>query len=92
MRTGPGTPRARRRVYTRAMAEDPARRERMRALLIGGVVGASAALAAARRRRPATALQRPRPVGLAAFEDAPCFREALVDEPLPEPQRPAQPV
>ena len=59
------------------MLTDPDRRERAKALLIGGVVGASAALAAARRRRPALASQRPRPVGLAAFEDAPCYREAL---------------
>ena len=58
------------------MLTDPDRRERVKALLIGGVVGASAALAAARRRRPAPP-QRPRPVGLAAFEDAPCYREAL---------------
>jgi hypothetical protein len=37
-------------------------------------VGASAALAAVRRKRP-----RPRPTqpGLAAFEDAPCYRETL---------------
>ncbi len=62
------------------MADDPARRERMRALLIGGVVGASAALAAARRRRPAAQQVRPRLVGLAAFEDAPCHREAQADE------------
>ena len=59
------------------MLTDPDRRERVKALLIGGVVGASAALAAARRRRPAPLQQRPRPVGLAAFEDAPCYREAL---------------
>ena len=59
------------------MLTDPDRRERVKALLIGGVVGASAALAAARRRRPAAAPQRLRPVGLAAFEDAPCYREAL---------------
>lgn len=60
-----------------SMLTDPDRRERVKALLIGGVVGASAALAAARRRRPAPAPQRPHPVGLAAFEDAPCYREAL---------------
>jgi len=59
------------------MPTDPDRRERMKALLIGGVVGASAALAAARRRRPALVPQRARAVGLAAFEDAPCYREAL---------------
>jgi len=40
--------------------------------LIGGVVGAGAALVTHRRRRP---LAKP-PGGLAAFEDAPCYREA----------------
>jgi hypothetical protein len=45
---------------------------RLRSFVIGGLVGASAVLAAARRKRP-----RPRPTqpGLAAFEDAPCYRE-----------------
>lgn len=62
------------------MSTDPISRERMRALLIGGLVGASAALAAARRRRPDARAPRPRPAGLAAFEDAPCFRELLEDE------------
>lgn len=66
------------------MAEDPARREQVKALLIGGLVGASAALAAASRRRPAPP-QRPRPVGLAAFEDAPCYREALDVDPAARP-------
>ena len=45
----------------------------MRSLLIGGLLGASAA-AAARRLRP----RRPRaetPSGLGAFESAPCYRE-----------------
>jgi hypothetical protein len=47
---------------------------RIRSFVIGGLVGASAALAAVRRKRP-----RPRPTqpGLAAFEDAPCYRETL---------------
>lgn len=63
------------------MEPDPARSQRMRALLIGGLVGASAALAAARRRRATAASRRPLPraAGLAAFEEAPCYRE-LVDE------------
>jgi hypothetical protein len=39
--------------------------------VLGGIVGASAALAARRRRR-----QRQTPDGLSAFEDAPCHREA----------------
>jgi hypothetical protein len=53
---------------------------RLRSFLIGGLVGASAVLAAARRRR-----QRQRPVqpGLAAFEDAPCYRETVGRERRP---------
>ena len=50
---------------------------RLRSFLIGGVLGASAVLATVRRKQPK---ERPRqtPAGLAAFEDAPCYRE-LVD-------------
>jgi hypothetical protein len=54
------------------------RRGRTVDFLIGGVVGASAAVATARRRRR---LRRQRderlerPAGLAAFEGAPCFEE-----------------
>ena len=54
---------------------------RARSFLIGGVVGASAALATGRRRRLAARKRRERllhPAGLAAFEEAPCFLE-LVD-------------
>jgi hypothetical protein len=51
-------------------------RNRLKTFLLGGLVGASAVLAAA-RRRPAT-VERPRPRGLAAFEDAPCFHEQAV--------------
>jgi hypothetical protein len=51
------------------------RRGRFRSFVLGGLVGASAALAAARRRRPGT--RRQTPIGLAAFEDAPCFREVV---------------
>ena len=57
--------------------DDEGRRSRFRSFLLGGVVGASAAIAAARRKR------RPRrrtPVGLAAFEDAPCYEETLERE------------
>ena len=53
------------------------RKGRLRTFLLGGLVGASAALAAARRR------QRPKrrtPAGLAAFEDAPCYLETLERE------------
>ncbi len=43
--------------------------------MLGGLVGASAVIAAARRRRGASA--RPPRAGLAAFEDAPCYRELV---------------
>jgi surface antigen len=52
------------------------RRSRTRSFLIGGLVGASAAIAAARRLRPKQR-RRMTPAGLAAFEDAPCFREIV---------------
>lgn len=51
------------------------RRSRTRSFLVGAAVGASAALAAARRLRPQE--RRPGPAGLAAFEDAPCYRELV---------------
>jgi hypothetical protein len=50
---------------------------RLRSFLLGGVVGASAAIAAARRKRPP---QRPVQTGLAAFEQAPCYRETVERE------------
>jgi hypothetical protein len=56
---------------------------RARSFLIGGVVGASAALATARRRREVARRRRQRvlhPAGMAAFEGAPCFRELLEEE------------
>jgi hypothetical protein len=56
---------------------------RARSFLIGGVLGASAALATARRRREVVRRRRHRtlhPAGLAAFEGAPCYRELLVEE------------
>lgn len=52
------------------------RRSRTRSFLVGTVVGASAAIAAARRLRPKER-RRSSPAGLAAFEDAPCYRELL---------------
>ena len=63
--------------------EDDDRLGRARSFLIGGVVGASAALATARRRRDLARRRRERvlhPAGLAAFEGAPCFRELLEEE------------
>ena len=47
---------------------------RLRSFLIGSAVGASAVLAAARRRRRK---RDRRPVGLAAFEGAPCYQETM---------------
>ena len=60
---------------------DGARRPgRARDFLIGGLVGASAAIATARRRRTVRRRREQRleqPAGLAAFEGAPCFEELL---------------
>lgn len=62
------------------------RRGRLRSFALGSVLGASAALAAGRRRRRARP-GRDAPAGLAAFEDAPCYRELVeADE-----QRPSSP-
>jgi hypothetical protein len=55
------------------------RRGRLRTFLLGGLVGASAAVAAGRRRRRAQR-RRGRPRGLAAFESAPCYLELLERE------------
>ena len=56
------------------------RAERLRSFLLGGLVGASAAVAALRRKRRRS---RQSPPGLAAFEDAPCYREILEREKRP---------
>jgi hypothetical protein len=59
------------------------RRGRASSFLIGGLVGASAAIATARRRRDVARRRRERrlyPAGLAAFEEAPCFQELLEEE------------
>jgi hypothetical protein len=63
-------------TYNRGMDRE-SQSGRLRSFLIGGLVGASAALAAARRKRPG---KRQTPPGLAAFEDAPCYRETLERE------------
>ncbi|MCS7007144.1 MAG: hypothetical protein RMM28_04735 [Thermoleophilia bacterium] len=55
------------------------RRRGVRAFLLGGLVGASAAFAALDRRRRLQRRGR-RPRGLAAFESAPCFQELLERE------------
>jgi len=55
------------------------RRSRTRSFLVGAALGASAAIAAARRvkskKRGAES-----PAGLAAFEEAPCYRELVERE------------
>ena len=58
--------------------DELARRSRTRSFLVGAAVGASAALAAARRLRPRNG--RVTPAGLAAFEEAPCYRELVERE------------
>jgi hypothetical protein len=54
------------------------RGERLRSFVYGAALGASAAIATARRRRHRRS--RETPAGLAAFEEAPCFRETLERE------------
>jgi hypothetical protein len=57
---------------------DGERGSRLGSILIGGLVGSVAGLAAAGRMRMREArTQRTTPAGLAAFEQAPCFRELL---------------
>jgi len=54
------------------------RAERLRSLLVGGVIGASAVIATARRkRRVRNHAQQAHASGLAAFEDAPCHQETI---------------
>lgn len=67
--------------------DDEQRRGGMRAFLLGGLFGASAALAAIGRRKRAQQ-RRGRPRGLAAFESAPCYRELLESEREEQPDRP----
>ena len=55
-------------------------RNRLKTFLLGGLVGASAAvLAAARRGSQESPVAAPRR-GLAAFEDAPCFQEQVAQD------------
>ena len=60
---------------------DGERGGRLGSFLMGGLLGSVAALAAAGRMRVREA-RRPRetPAGLAAFEQAPCFREVVERE------------
>ena len=55
------------------------RRGSVRSFLLGGLLGASAAVAAIDRRRRLQR-RRGRPRGLAAFESAPCYLELLDQE------------
>lgn len=56
------------------------RRGRLSSFVVGGLVGASAALAAARRKRRRGPVPRRTPQGLEAFEGAPCYREVVERE------------
>jgi hypothetical protein len=58
------------------------RRGRLSSFVVGGVLGASAALAAARRKRRRQLAPRPTFQGLQAFEEAPCYREIVEKERL----------
>jgi len=62
------------------MDGDERRAERLRSFLFGGLIGASAVIAAVRRRRLPAAPRHS--AGLAAFEDAPCYRETIEREVL----------
>lgn len=56
---------------------------RARSFVLGSLVGASAAIATVRRRRELTRRRRARratPLGLAAFDGAPCHRELIAEE------------
>ena len=54
---------------------------RLRSFAIGSLVGAAGAIAAARRSSNRSRRPRNASVGLAAFEDAPCFLELVGEEP-----------
>jgi hypothetical protein len=53
---------------------------RLRSFAIGGLVGAAGAIAAAKRASNRSRRPRDAAVGLAAFEDAPCFLELVGEE------------
>jgi len=56
------------------------RGSKLRSFAIGGLVGAAGAIAAVRRSSRRSRRSHNAPVGLAAFEDAPCFRELVGDD------------
>jgi hypothetical protein len=53
---------------------------RLGSFLVGGLVGSIAGLVAAGRMRMRNGETRTTPVGLAAFEEAPCYKELLERE------------
>ena len=53
---------------------------RLGSFLVGGLVGSIAGLVAAGRMRMRYGEQRTTPAGLAAFEEAPCYREIVERE------------
>ena len=71
------SPRAPSGNYAWTVQGDEQRLRRMRSFVLGGLLGASAVLATVRRRRTSG---RSAPAGLAAFEDAPCYRETVERE------------
>ena len=60
--------------------DDTGRRTKLRSFAIGGLVGAAGAIATVRRSSYRSRRPRNAPVGLAAFEDAPCFLELVGEE------------
>jgi hypothetical protein len=57
---------------------DSERGRRLRSFLLGGLLGSAAGLAAAGRMRVRSRpAKRRTPAGLAAFEQAPCYREVV---------------
>jgi hypothetical protein len=65
---------------------------RLGSFVIGGLVGSAAGLAAAgRMRMRATRGRRTTPAGLAAFEEAPCYRELVDGEAAFEPREDGAP-
>ena len=64
-----------------ARMEGTGRGGRLRSFAIGGLLGAAGAIATARRAGSRERRPRGVPSGLSAFEDAPCFLEAIGAEP-----------
>jgi hypothetical protein len=62
--------------------EHGARGSKLRSFAIGSMVGAAGAIATVRRSSQRSRRPKDGPVGLAAFEDAPCFLEIVGEEAL----------